>query len=541
MTKYIYILFFVCISQNVHAQDTINERYSLGYNYCLFGEVIATDSLYYVKGIVTNSVSDVDNNDAFIGFDSTGTPQIIKTIVNDSLGFDSWENHNFIKTLDGNFVQLIRMLGLPYGGCMFIKYSPSGDTIKTVLIDSLVAQTAYIVTNFVGLVQNKDSTFQGIIYVNNPSITYLGYVFYKLNKNGDLLFFNTYFPPPPFNGGLLSDYVKYNDTLSIMAYTTNYNGNTYRKLVLLDTMLNVIQTKSIYHDTLKEPLINDLQKTSDGGLLYCGALGDVLEEGPFPEQYPTIFKANITKLDSNFNLEWRLSLTDFIGEIEFDHFSEMKAVNDSEYVAVGVIKTSIYTDTLIDFTKSGWLVKFNLRGEVLWERKYIKVPHYAGEYGWAQHYLYDIDITKDSGFVMVGQSINIYHNNPQPYGQLGWLVKTDKYGCLVPGCQMYDNPTEPIDSTDTTSIITPPENVLYPNPANTTLYFYNTYSKDEPIATKTCYIYNLQGQIVQQFTVSDDKVTYIIDVSQLAASTYVFKVISSTGQVVRTSRFVVVH
>jgi len=51
----------------------------------------------------------------------------------------------------------------------------------------------------------------------------------------------------------------------------------------------------------------------------------------------------------------------------------------------------------------------------------------------------------------------------------------------------------------------------------------------------------MQGQIVQQFTVADDKVTYIIDVSQLAASTYVFKVVSSTGQVVRTSRFVVVH
>jgi len=57
------------------------------------------------------------------------------------------------------------------------------------------------------------------------------------------------------------------------------------------------------------------------------------------------------------------------------------------------------------------------------------------------------------GFVMVGQAVN-YHENPEPYGQMGWLVKTNPYGCIVPGCQFGDNPVdaEPKD----TSIMNPP-------------------------------------------------------------------------------------
>jgi len=34
------------------------------------------------------------------------------------------------------------------------------------------------------------------------------------------------------------------------------------------------------------------------------------------------------------------------------------------------------------------------------------------------------------GFVMVGQAVN-YHENPEPYGQMGWLVKTNPYGCIA--------------------------------------------------------------------------------------------------------------
>jgi len=540
MKKHITILLFLLLNNcYLSAQDTtaINERYSLGYNYCLFGEVIATDSCYYVKGMVSNIVSYVDNIDAFICFDTLGTPQIVKLLTNDTLGFDSWENYNFIKTLDGNFVQMIRMFN-NYGG-MFVKYTPQGDTILTVFNDSLINQPNFNTTGINGLFQNKDSTFIGMIYTNNLTEGYLGYTFYKLNKMGELLFFNTYFPPPPFFTGSTGNLLKYNDTLTLFAYPTYYGGNFYHKLLFLDTLLNITQTKTIYYqDTTQNPEINSLTKTSDGGLLYCGALGkfDFNSNG-----YD--YKASITKLDSNFNLEWILCPRDeFINNYQYNHFERVLTVNDSEFVVVGIGAGQLYPNDTTVLAKYGWLVKFNKHGEVLWQRKFIKVPHYDGEPQWAEHYLYDIDITKDSGFVMVGQSINYYHTNPHPYGQMGWLVKTDKYGCLVPNCQQYDNidttQTPPTDSTTTPQIET---SLLYPNPASTQLFYYNVYQQDEPIEPRTCFIFNTQGQIVQKFTASTNKTTYIIDVSQLASSTYIFKVINSKGVLVKSSKFVVIH
>ena len=138
-----------------------------------------------------------------------------------------------------------------------------------------------------------------------------------------------------------------------------------------------------------------------------------------------------------------------------------------------------------------------------------------------------------------------YENNGYGYGQQGWLVKVNKHGCLVPNCQQYDN----IDTTNTdTTVVKPPPptdqqiNNIYPNPANTNLYYYHAQADtSEAYQPSTAYIYNTRGKTVQKWLLNENNMTYIIDVTNFESATYVLKVISSNGNILRTEKIIVQH
>src|SRR5690606_23720494 len=126
------------------------------------------------------------------------------------------------------------------------------------------------------------------------------------------------------------------------------------------------------------------------------------------------------------------------------------ALNDSEFVAVGFMKAFEPNDR----NQYGWLIKFNIHGEKIWERKYQKVTHEHLAPNYPAHELYDVDITPDGGFVMVGQATNYYEDNGFLPGQKAWLLKTNRFGCLVPGCHITDKEAEP-NPADTTYVKPP--------------------------------------------------------------------------------------
>ncbi len=542
--KHLLSILFLIVFIWSFSQDTINERYDFNYNHTIFGSVQSSDSAYYVKSTITNYISAVKFKDAFIKFNLDGTLDTLKILEFDSLGVNSWESPNFIKTNDGGFAQFVRTVSNTQEGFMFIKYNELGDTIKTNYITDFNQLPTYDSKKPYTFLQNPDSSYVGVASINDHVsgvYSYSGIIIYKLNKNGELLWFKTIFNDNlsyyPFLGG--NDLIQYNDTLMILVsreiHTVNLNNEYISrfKLFFMDTLANVVDTRTYNQDSIMT--VNASVKTFDGGLLYCGS------KGRYDSQTNGLwYKGLITKLDSNFDIQWQLPLGDWLGSYFYMHLENLVKVSDNEYVAVGINTNDIYTDTLIDGSSFGWLVKFNLQGEVLWERKFNKVPN-PHDYSWPKHELLDVKMTKDSGFVMVGQSINYHDDIPgHPKGQLGWLVKTDKYGCLVPGCQLYDNvDTTKVDTTDTTVWVSEPVE-LYPNPASTNLFYYFAQPTDD---FKPCIaqIFNLQGQLIQEFNLSTNHVTYMIDVSQYAAGTYIFKVITPQQEILKTTRFLVVH
>ena len=108
---------------------------------------------------------------------------------------------------------------------------------------------------------------------------------------------------------------------------------------------------------------------------------------------------------------------------------------------------------------------------------------------------------------------------------MGWLVKTNPYGCIVPGCQFGDNPVdaEPKD----TSIMNPPLpeepiTMLYPNPATESIFYYH---HQDSFNFGTVYIYNSAGQRVHKWDIKVNDITYEIDISNFAAGQYILQVL----------------
>ncbi|NUQ15533.1 MAG: T9SS type A sorting domain-containing protein [Flavobacteriales bacterium] len=94
----------------------------------------------------------------------------------------------------------------------------------------------------------------------------------------------------------------------------------------------------------------------------------------------------------------------------------------------------------------GRLTKVDLDGELLWDREYRTNNQ-------ADHYFYDVKRTLDGGYIMAGTAFDSLL-----VSQDAWLVKVDSFGCLVPGCQVFDGLEEQM--TDLGDVLE-----VYPNPA----------------------------------------------------------------------------
>ena len=94
----------------------------------------------------------------------------------------------------------------------------------------------------------------------------------------------------------------------------------------------------------------------------------------------------------------------------------------------------------------GLLLRTDSLGSMLWKRTYSTNAV-------RDHYIYDLRRTLDGGFIMAGTAWDSLL-----VSQDAWLIKTDSFGCLVPGCQIFDGLQEQL--TDLSASL-----AIYPNPA----------------------------------------------------------------------------
>ncbi len=141
----------------------------------------------------------------------------------------------------------------------------------------------------------------------------------------------------------------------------------------------------------------DIEMTLDSGFIMVGATSS------FGAGNSDIY---MVKVDSNINFEWSAA----IGH-EFTEFGHaVKQTADSGYVICG------YTNSIGNGNYDAYLVRTDKKGKLLWEKTF-------GGFDW--DFAYDLEITADGGFLIVGETHSIGNGNADAY-----LIKTDKDGNL---------------------------------------------------------------------------------------------------------------
>lgn len=128
------------------------------------------------------------------------------------------------------------------------------------------------------------------------------------------------------------------------------------------------------------------------------------------------------------------------------------------------------------------------------------------------HYTWDLDLASDGGFIMCGTSFS----NPNSVDQDGWLLKVDSMGCLIPGCDTIFTGIQP------PQIITRSALQIYPNPTNGPLLIDLRSIKNQKPDLLT--ITNINGTVVYSEQLRAEKETHYMDVSNLSSGIYILSV-----------------
>ena len=131
--------------------------------------------------------------------------------------------------------------------------------------------------------------------------------------------------------------------------------------------------------------------------------------------------------------------------------------------------------------------------------------------------LNDAEITPDSGYSFVGEAFNPWPGPTQ--GQFGWILKTDRYECIVPGCHLISSSDEEVKNSVTENILK-----IFLNPVVDNLNILIT--KQIPSSAKVV-ILNLVGQITQTLDDFEIGATYIIPTNNLSSGIYFVAVLNN--------------
>ena len=211
--------------------------------------------------------------------------------------------------------------------------------------------------------------------------------------------------------------------------------------------------------------------TADNGVVFCGTVGEKVHAG-------VLYRGYIQKVDSLRQMEWE----HILGHPENSGLNDIEILSDGSYLASG-FDVITYPDSVpINDSDSsrmmGWLVKIAPDGTKLWERHHLKYNSHP-----LQHIINETHEMANGDLLSVGQN----QTSIVTPGKWGWLIRTDSFGCIVPGCQLLDN-------TENISVIFDNEVTVFPNPASEVVKFRFEKAVQEGIIR----VYLSLGQLIDE-------------------------------------------
>ncbi|MEO6189755.1 MAG: T9SS type A sorting domain-containing protein [Saprospiraceae bacterium] len=166
----------------------------------------------------------------------------------------------------------------------------------------------------------------------------------------------------------------------------------------------------------------------------------------------------------------------------------------------------------------GWIFKCSSTGDSIWSRKIIHANDSFPER------FNNISLAQDGGFYLTGYSFL-----PGDYSSKAWIVKTDSFGCVVPGCEKVVA-SEDIRNGKEKAF------VFFPNPVvSKKFYFMSRIGSGESYQLQ---LYNLQGEWILTYPFKASRGTqYEVDLnSTINPGLYIVCIKNSKGTVVQLQK-----
>ncbi len=497
-TLTLLFVLFNCYSQGY------NNSYLVGRPACGFRGLGLDGDTLIAHGYITDSVYPYAVTYVIAKILEDGTPLYHYSSVEDSV-YQFFTQSHFLRTADGGYVFVGS--GKPTDLSGFFRLSKIGtvEAFKK-LSDSGAAQ--YF---FQGICQLVDSTYVILTLQYDGSFN-PGTSIRRVDMNGNTIWNKvlsyTYSPNSIF---VTSD----NKILVSGTWYTAAGLNTRSNSVEfeVDTTGTVL---SINVDTTNRSFGWDKRLDVDGGkyITIANHLSGMYHDGG--NVYIPLHNVAITMRDTQQHVIWQ----NVIGQASvIPNLYQVKMLSDGNYLAVGGTYDSTYTDGQ-PYKNTGWLIKFNQQGNIIWQRKYFNTTDMPGK----TNYLYDFVELPNGDIVAAGERIDV----DVDYPQRGWLLRVDANGCIYNSCGIWAEVPE----------IAKPEIKVYPNPVAGNLFIGLTGADVNDALNIT--LTNVQGSTVYQGRLATGTDTYTINTTHIPNGVY-FIGLFSANQLIGRSKVIVQH
>ncbi|RLD19167.1 MAG: hypothetical protein DRI69_08975 [Bacteroidetes bacterium] len=424
----------------------------------------------------------------------------------DSTTFQTFTFSDIVDFRDGQYltignVRLVNLLAVVINeNCDTIltkKYSisnPGQDTIRNINVKETrkLHDGNFVAIATVGM---KHSNSRGGVFLFDQNLNLVWYDIHTTNTNHRFSF---------------DEIVVMENSLLLFGneddgYENFYDSNFVARMTLHEytfdgTLINIKKTESSHLWRKRF----GVSLTPDGtGYLTSAFRGRPLLIRPEFNWWGVEWSPSIQKFDKDLHLVWERPIGTLWSRWAGSYSAQVVATDETGVVAAG--------EELVEATDSsyaywaGMLTKVSWDGDSIWSRRIVADPTLDSENG-----VFDLETTSDGGYIMAGMAV-FYEGWPALIDQHLWLVKTDGYGCVVPGCQ----------TTSTTQIAMSEDfkPLIYPNPASEhTNIYVGSLASTEEIQVE---IIDAYGRLVHTIQSAIAETTYIVDVSGWSSGMYV--------------------
>jgi len=300
----------------------------------------------------------------------------------------------------------------------------------------------------------------------------------QLDGNGDTLWTRSYGGPTRdecFSMDLCAD-----GGFILGGWTETNGGFNYDMRVMKTDSLGHLQWQRVLGGPYIDTWAN-VVATSNGDFLVAGDLG------VSQVNISAIEKLYAARLDTDGSVIWERTYGS--GSTQ-NQLNSVKECSNGAFIAAGDYSNDV----------KGVLLKIAANGDSLWMRTY-QHPPLVGQF--TTHLLQDVVPEPDGGFSACGML-----NDGQ---QDLWVIRVDSFGCLVPGCQMYDHIAEQGVELHVG---------LYPNPAHDRVYISFRSARDP---SGEFVMYNSSGEAVRRFKSGGASEEIDLDISSQPVGLYLLR------------------